>query len=91
MYYQYHYQMASSKRGAGGGSAHPEGDNSGSNSKPKLMPKPKWLAPANPRSLASQCLSGQPISTCHVLTGLFSQQQAKQFNALLRVLAALNW
>ena len=43
----------------------------------------QWLPPAHPGSLASQCMSGQPISTCCALTGGPSQQQAKQFNALL--------
>ena len=28
----------------------------------------QWLPPAHPRSLASQCMSGHPNSTCHVLS-----------------------
>jgi hypothetical protein len=48
----------------------------------KLMPT-QMAATSPPSSLASHCLSGQPIPTCHVLTGLPSQQEAKQFNALL--------
>ena len=44
------------------------------------------LPPAHPGSLAGPCMSGQPISTCRALTGGPSQQQAKQFNALLGAL-----
>ena len=63
------YQMAPSKRGAGGGSATHKEANLGSNGKLNFLSKLKqWLPPAHPKSLASQCMSGQPISTCHALT-----------------------
>ena len=43
--------------------------NLGSNGILKFLSKLKqWLPPAHPKSLASQCMSGQPISTCHALT-----------------------
>jgi hypothetical protein len=51
------------------GQRHPQGANSGSNGKLKVMLKLKTAATSPPLSHASQCMSGQPISTCHVLTG----------------------
>ena len=51
------------------GQRHPQGANLGSNGVLKLLSKlTQWLPPAHPRSIASQCMSGQPISTCLVLT-----------------------
>ena len=57
------------KAGRRWGQRHPQGANFGSNGIHNFMSKLKqWLPPAHPKSLASQCMSGQPISTCHVLT-----------------------
>ena len=57
------------KAGRRWGQRHPQGANLGSNGILKFLSKLKqWLPPAPPKSLASQCMSGQPISTCHVLT-----------------------
>ena len=55
---------------AGGrGERHPQGANLGSNGILNFLSKLKqWLPPAHPKSLASQCMSDQPISTCHALT-----------------------
>ena len=57
------------KAGRRWGQRHPQGANLGSNGIHNFMSKLKqWLPPAHPKSLASQCMSGQPISTCHALT-----------------------
>ena len=57
------------KAGRRWGQRHPQGANLGSNGILKFLSKLKqWLPPAHPKSLASQCMSGQPISTCHALT-----------------------
>jgi hypothetical protein len=37
----------------------------------------EWLSSAHTRSLDSQCMPGQPVLTCYVLTSSPSQQQAK--------------
>ena len=53
------------KAGRRWGQRHPQGANLGSNGILKFLSKLKqWLPPAPPKSLASQCMSGQPISTC---------------------------
>ena len=57
------------KAGRRWGQRHPQGANLGSNGILNFLSKLKqWLPPAHPKSLASQCMSGQPISTCHALT-----------------------
>ena len=57
------------KAGRQWGQRHPQGANLGSNGILNFLSKLKqWLPPAHPKSLASQCMSGQPISTCHALT-----------------------
>ena len=54
------------KAGRRWGQRHPQGANLGSNGILNFLSKLKqWLPPAHPKSLASQCMSGQPISTCH--------------------------
>ena len=57
------------KAGRRWGQRHPQGANLGSNGILNFLSKLKqWLPPAHPKSLASQCMSGQPISTYHALT-----------------------
>jgi hypothetical protein len=55
----------------------------------QLKTKPQtWLPPAHPYPSASQGMSGQPSSSiCQTLTCRPSQQQTRQFNALLRATA----
>ena len=67
----FNYQLPNGpvKAGRRWGQRHPQGANLGSNGIHNFMSKLKqWLPPAHPKSLASQCMSGQPISTCHALT-----------------------
>ena len=53
------------KAGRRWGQRHPQGANLGSNGILNFLSKLKqWLPPAHPKSLASQCMSGQPIVRC---------------------------
>ena len=68
----YNYQLPDGpvKAGRRWGQRHPQGASLGSNGilVNFLSKLEQWLPPAHPKSLASQCMSGQPISTCHALT-----------------------
>ena len=71
LFHPFNYQLPNDpvKAGRRWGQRHPQGANLGSNGILNFLSKLKqWLPPAHPKSLASQCMSGQPISTCHALT-----------------------